>query len=420
MATVRGVKMKVLQVNCVYDYGSTGKITKDLHEGLIKQGIDSVVLYGRRQSTHDSNVFKTCSEVEAKGWNVLSRIIGHPYEVSPIGTNVLINRIKKEKPDIVHLQCLNGYFVNIYKLIDWLKSNKIPTVLTLHAEFMYTGGCGIAFECNQWKTELGCGQQMTCPLYGSELKSIFGDQSSYMWQKMKSAFEGFDRDLVVVSVSPWLMERASKAPILINKQHRVVYNGLDTTVFKLYDTTYLRRKHNCENRKVVFHATPAFSADPEHLKGGYYVIDLARRMPDHCFIVAGQVIDSFDVPSNLILLGKLDSKELLAKYYSMADATVLTSKRETFSMVCAESLCCGTPVVGFKAGAPEQIALKEYSRFVQQADLDQLVCAVENILNFPFDRIELEKEAQRTYAKSTMTEKYIELYTKLMHTESKE
>ena len=54
MATIRGVKMKVLQVNCVYDYGSTGKITKDLHEGLIKRGIDSVVLYGRRQSTHDS------------------------------------------------------------------------------------------------------------------------------------------------------------------------------------------------------------------------------------------------------------------------------------------------------------------------------------------------------------------------------
>lgn len=414
MATVRGVKMKVLQVNCVYDYGSTGKITKDLHEGLTKRGIDSVVLYGRRQSTHDSNVFKTCSEVEAKGWNVLSRIIGHPYEVSPIGTNVLINRIKKEKPDIVHLQCLNGYFVNIYKLIDWLKANKIPTVLTLHAEFMYTGGCGIAFECNQWKTELGCGQQMTCPLYGSELKSIFGDQSGYMWQKMKSAFEGFDRDLVVVSVSPWLMERASKAPILINKQHRVVYNGLDTTVFKLYDTTYLRRKHNCENRKVVFHATPAFSADPEHLKGGYYVIDLARRMPDHCFIVAGKVIDSFDVPSNLILLGKLDSKELLAKYYSMADVTVITSKRETFSMVCAESLCCGTPVVGFKAGGPEQIALPEYSNFVQQGCVDLLMQAVNSFLVLSCSKKEIEETARYYYSIKTMTDKYIGVYNDLL------
>ena len=147
--------MKVLQVNCVYDYGSTGKITKALHECLTARGIESVVVYGRRQKTDDISVFKTCTEVEAKGWKALSRVIGHPYEAAPIGTKVLIDRIKKEKPDIVHLQCLNGYFVNIYKLINWLKQNGIPTVLTLHAEFMYTGGCSLALDCTQWKRAAG-------------------------------------------------------------------------------------------------------------------------------------------------------------------------------------------------------------------------------------------------------------------------
>ena len=39
-------------------------------------------------------------------------------------------------------------------------------------------------------------------------------------------------------------------------------------------------------------------------------------------------------------------------------------------MVTAESLCCGTPVVGFKAGAPEQIAIKEFSEFVEYGDLN--------------------------------------------------
>ena len=45
--------MKVLQVNCVYDYGSTGKITKALHECLTARGIESVVVYGRRQKTDE-------------------------------------------------------------------------------------------------------------------------------------------------------------------------------------------------------------------------------------------------------------------------------------------------------------------------------------------------------------------------------
>lgn len=401
--------MKVLQVNCVYDYGSTGKITKDLHEGLTNRGIDSIVLYGRRQSTHDSNVFKTCSEVEAKGWNVLSRIIGHPYEVSPIGTSVLIDRIKKEEPDIVHLQCLNGYFVNIYKLVNWLKVNKIPTVLTLHAEFMYTGGCGIAYDCNQWESKDGCGQVL-CPLYNRELNSIFGDQSSYMWHKMKASFEGFDRNIVIVSVSPWLMERASRAPILQDKKHCIVYNGLNTNVFKFYDSSELKKKHNCESRKIVFHATPEFSANPNHLKGGYYIIELARRMPDVCFIVAGQIMDKFDVPANMILLGKLNSQELLAKYYSMADLTVIASKRETYSMVCAESLCCGTPVVGFRAGGPEQIAIPQYSNFCDFGSIDSLVNLIQSSLNTKFDKIHLAKIAEERYSVNNMVNQYIELY----------
>ena len=86
--------MKVVQINCVYDYGSTGKITKYLHEGLTANGIENIVMYGRRQKVKDAAVFKSCTEIEAKAWNILSRIIGHPYAAAPIGTRVLIDRIK--------------------------------------------------------------------------------------------------------------------------------------------------------------------------------------------------------------------------------------------------------------------------------------------------------------------------------------
>lgn len=83
------------------------------------------------------------------------------------------------------------------------------------------------------------------------------------------------------------------------------------------------------------------------------------------FVVAGNVTTKIEMPDNVILLGKVTNQELLAKYYSMANLTILTSQFETFSMVCAESLCSGTPVVGFKAGAPEQISIQQYSEFVE-------------------------------------------------------
>lgn len=397
--------MKVLQVNCVYKKGSTGKITYDLHNGLLEEGIESVVCYGRGVLVKEPGVYKTCPEWYSKLNNALSRITGIMYGGCYFSTNKLISIIKKEQPDIVHLQCINGYFVNIYRLVTWLKENHIKTVLTLHAEFIYTANCGYALECERWKK--GCG---SCPRRKEETNSIFIDGTATSWKLMKKAFEGFGDDLIIASVSPWVKGRASSAPILEGKRHVVVYNGLNTDVFKHYNTEKLRKRHHCENRKVVFHATPAFSSDPNHIKGGYYVIELAKRMPHVCFIVAGRMVGSFEVPANMILLGKLDSQEDLARYYSMADITVLTSKRETFSMVCAESLCCGTPVVGFKAGAPEQISIREYSSFCDYGSVEELMKLLQEAIEKESDHLHLAEIAANRYSTDMMVKKYIELY----------
>ena len=126
--------MKILQVNCVYNNGSTGKIMHDVHMELVSAGHKSVVCYGRGADTSDENVIKLCSELYAKANNLLSRITGILYGGCLLSTSRLISLIKREKPDVVHLHCINGFFVNIYKLVSWLKNNKIKTVVTLHAE----------------------------------------------------------------------------------------------------------------------------------------------------------------------------------------------------------------------------------------------------------------------------------------------
>lgn len=80
-------------------------------------------------------------------------------------------------------------------------------------------------------------------------------------------------------------------------------------------------------------------------------------------------------------------------------------------MPCAESLCCGTPVVGFRAGAPEQIAIPEFSEFVEQGDLDQL----ERVVRVWLDRTDLDAEqiaciAEQKYSVQTMVNEFLEVY----------
>ena len=74
----------------------------------------------------------------------------------------------------------------------------------------------------------------------------------------------------------------------------------------------------------------------------------------------------------------LKDSEMLSRFYSLADVFVIFSKRETYSMTCAEALCCGTPVVGFKCGAPETVFEEPYAQFLDYGDIDAVRKLLEN------------------------------------------
>ena len=83
--------MKVLQVNCVYKKGSTGKIVYDIHKSLEKYNIDSVICYGRGEVNIEENVYKVSSEFLGKFNNIKSRFTGLQYGGSYFATKKLIN-----------------------------------------------------------------------------------------------------------------------------------------------------------------------------------------------------------------------------------------------------------------------------------------------------------------------------------------
>ena len=83
-------------------------------------------------------------------------------------------------------------------------------------------------------------------------------------------------------------------------------------------------------------------------------------------------------------------------------------------MVCAESLSCGTPIVGFLAGAPEQISLSEYSTFVEYGQIDRLQSAVEKFLSQSFDKNAISQKAREKYSREVMAKSYINLYQNML------
>jgi glycosyltransferase involved in cell wall biosynthesis len=393
--------MKILFLNTCYPYGSTGKIVAALENYYNEVGHTTTVVYGQGKKT-DDNHFRVANDLYLKIQALRRRVTGIMYGGCFFSTKKVQHLIQKYNPDIVHLHCLNSNFVNIFKLITWLKENHIPTVLTNHAEFMYTANCGYAFECQKYQT--GCGN---CPRLKAETRSWFVDGTQKSWRMMQKAFDGFD-SLVITNVSPWLAERAASSTILKNFNHYTVLNGVDTTVFH-YTSNY-----NSNETKTVLHVTAKFSEDINDRKGGRYVIELAKKFEGQNvkFIVAGKYSPDIVVPANVELLGNVADQNQLAELYSKADVVVLTSKKETFSMITAESLCCGTPVVGFKAGSPELIAIREYSEFVEHGDVEALYNATQKLLVASVDKVEIAKAAHEKYSKEKMAEEYIKIYKK--------
>lgn len=390
--------MKVLQINCVYT-GSTGKIVKEIKNHLDNNDIENAVFYGNGDISNDKNVYKFAYKWGVRFSVRQARFFGMQYSHSNFTTNKLINSIKEYNPDIVHLHCINGNWVNIYKLINYLKKHNIKTILTLHAEFMHTGNCSHALDCEKWKT--GCG---SCPRLKEATGSYLLDRTHHAWLRMKRSFDGFD-DITIVSVSDWLKERAKTSPILQNLEHITINNGIDISTFTYYDNAFKQYKDFLSN-KLILHVTPNFK---DSIKGGKYVLQIAEKMPEYNFLIVGYNGDNI-LPNNVFTLKHTENQKQLAELYSIASCTLLTSKRETFSMIVAESLCCGTPICGFKAGGPESITIKEYSNFVNQNDTESLIKKIRSIINEQHCKVDISNAGKLKFDSKTMCEKYLNLY----------
>ena len=139
-----------------------------------------------------------------------------------------------------------------------------------------------------------------------------------------------------------------------------------------------------------------------------------KENSDVVFLVAGKHEKLYDMPSNIIFLDNVTDQNKLAEYYSFADVTLLTSKKETFSMIVAESLCSGTPVVGFEAGAPERITINEFSSFVPYGDEDALFEEIKFWLNKDnIEKTTISDVAKSKYSKEIMIEHYKKIYNEL-------
>lgn len=392
--------MKILLLDVNYKKGSTGKIVYDLKNELEKKGEEVLVCYGRGEKVKEENVIKFAYDIETYFHAFLSRITGLMGYFSFFSTRKLLKIIKEFNPEIIHIHETHSYFLNHIKLIKEIKKRQIKTIWTFHCEYMYTGNCGYAYECEKWKES--CGK---CPNIGEYPKSLFFDFTQKMFLDKKKVFENFE-NLTIVTPSQWLADRV-KQSFLKNKKIEIIHNGIDIEIFKPRSFKHLKERHNIkDNKKIILGVAPDIMSER---KGGRWILGLANELKkeDYIFILIGVTNLKEKFPKNVIALGRTENQIELAEYYSMADLFVICSLKENYPTTCLEAQACGTEVVGFDVGGTKETVCYPNNNFVEYGEIVKL------------KKIILEKKRKskkiicnKFLIKHEMIIKYIKLYKK--------
>lgn len=399
--------MRVLYINVNCKHSSTGKITYDLYTQTKEAGHGAAVCYGRGPLVNEADIYKFGLDWETRFHALMTRLTGVNGCWSFCSTKRLLRFMDEYKPDVVHLHEPHAYFMNLQPFYDYIAAHKIPLVYTFHCEYAYTGKCGYAYDCENWKT--GCGN---CPQVGEYPASFFFDFTRQMFRWKQAQWEKL-HNVVITTPSGWLADRV-KCSFLKNRDIRVVYNGVDTQhVFYRRDTKALREEHGLTDEKIVIAVAPKLMGER---KGGRWVVKLAERMKHENikFIMVGIEDMTQKFPDNVIPIARTADQHKLAEYYSLADCFVICSDKETFSMTCAESLCCGTPVAGFCSGAPETVFLEPHAVFGPYGDLETLEKNVNLQLSAGFDREKLAEDMQQLYSRDSMFGNFMSIYQELV------
>ena len=401
--------MKILFINSVYNWGSTGKIVHALFTSCEAEGIDAAVGYGRTmtaaKSAAEKNVYKFGLDWETKLHALLTRITGRTGCFSFFSTRRLLRFMEEFQPDVVNLHEPHAYFLNLKPFFRYLKKHHIPLVYTFHCEFAYTGKCGFSLGCDGWKT--GCGN---CPHLREYPASMFFDKTASMFREKKELLSS--QNLTIVCPSGWLADRAEQS-FLASYPVKVIPNGIDTeNVFFRRNSDRLREKLGCADTKIILAVAPDW-ADPR--KGAEHLVKLAERFQGENvkMIFVGKNADKFAFPGNVIRIGRTEDQRELAEYYSMADVFVICSSMENLPTTCLEAVCCGAPVAGFDVGGTAETAPGETGRFGKYGDMDALEENVRHFLSFRPDA-ELFEELRKKYSLEEMCRQYQRVYREIL------
>ncbi|ANF53182.1 glycosyl transferase [Chryseobacterium glaciei] len=396
--------MKIFQISSEVNSGSVGRIAEHIGEKAIENGWDSYIAYARDNNPSKSKVIRIGGKADLIMHGLLTRFTDRHGFGSSSATKNLIKIIKEINPDIIQLQHLHGYYINIEILFKFLVEFNKPVVWTFHDCWSFTGHCSYyeLAECDKWKST--CNQ---CPQTQEYPKSYI-DQSLKNFEDKKRIFNSVE-NLTIVPVSNWIEDQV-KESFLKEVEIKTIHNGIDIDNFAPQNTVNIKEKFNLSDKFVILGVASPWG----ERKGLKYFVELSKMLSEeYQIMLIGLSEDQIkSLPAEIKGIERTESVKELAEFYSAADVFLNPTLEEALGLTNIEAQACGTPVITFKSGGSPETINDETGITVEKGDVEGLHNAIriirENGKAFYADKC--RKRAEEFFNKDDRFQEYLNLY----------
>lgn len=367
--------MKVVQINTVANYGSTGRIAEEIGNLLLENGHKSIIAHGSyaahkgKKPESKSELIKIGREIDSYFHGAYTLLTDRHGFASKKPTQSLIEKLDKIKPDLVALHNLHGYYINIEVLFKYIKTNNIPVVWTLFDCWAFTGHCTYYddIDCGKWQQK--CYQ---CPKTNRYPQSYI-DNCTKNFEDKKRIFNSLNK-MEIITHSKWLSSQVKKSFLKEYKTH-ITPSAINLDLFKPIKSN-LKEVYDIQE-KVILGCASVWS----ERKGLDDFIKLSELLSKDFKIVLIGLDDKQLklIPDNILGIKRTNSIEELAQWYTLASVFVNPTTQDNFPTTNLESLACGTPVVTYNTGGSPEAIDSLTGRVADKNDLNAVMKYIDEL-----------------------------------------
>lgn len=408
--------MKILQVNSVYKYGSTGRITENISSFIMKDvSNESFIAYGRGRElpTLNSRILKFGNKIEQMKHLLLTRIFDRHGFGSKKGTIQLINFIEEKNPDVILLHNIHGYYLNIKILFNFLSEKRIPIVWLFHDAWPISGHSAhfkLTKEGEIPQKNMSFKQRFEYPA------SFLIDQSRRNYLEKKQLFTSVD-NMTIVAPSKWLSERISKS-FFSSYSINTIHNGIDTNQFKVIDNQQVEKMAAFfKNKKVILGVASTWTDK----KGLQVFNELADMISEEYQIIMIGINKKNKKKLNqkIYSIKRTENIEELVLYYNLAYTFVNPTFEDNFPTTNLEALACGTPVITFDTGGSKESITEKCGIVTKEKTALSIIEALDEMEKKAFRQVDCRYNGEK-FSIENMLLKYQRLFSSIIKDEINE